>query len=490
MKKANRRGFFKKTGISLLSLMAIPKIFAQPIHKFLDLVSRSATGVYFTNGFKIAEVRKESAMLWTRLCGQEFPQPVRHQRLEKVFRHPIDFDEEQPVAEMDGAVIGSPGLVRAKVSTKSGRSVYTSSWQAAVQETDFTVKIPVKGLQPNTAYQVEWEAKPLESETIRKESGSFRTPASETEPVPVFFTTSTCQYFWSFDDERRGFQTYDSMRRLQPDFFIHTGDYIYYDKPGPLAKNLEKARHKWHAMDGWLSLRDFYKDVPVYMVKDDHDLLKDDMYRGKGPYGDLTFDDGLKLWYENVPIEGKPYRTLRWGKDLQVWLVEGREYRSENTMEDGPGKTIWGEEQKEWFQESVKASDATFKILFTATPVVGPDRENKTDNHANESFQHEGEWLRNFLSSQRNMYVVNGDRHWQYVSKDTETGLMEFGSGPVSDYHSQGWREGDVRPEHRFLRLKGGFLSIRVARQSGKPEILFEHRDVLGEVMHSERFEG
>ncbi|MBD3630305.1 alkaline phosphatase D family protein [Cyclobacterium sp.] len=490
MNKANRRGFFKKTGLSLLSLIVTPKVISQPIQKLLDLISRTNTGVYFTNGFKIAEVGKESAMLWTRLCGQEFPQPLRHQRQEKVFRHPIDFDEDQPVSEMDGAVSGSAGLVRAKVSTKSGRSVFNSSWQAAEEADDFTVKIPVKGLQPNTAYQVDWEAKAVDNNTIRKEIGSFTTPPSDTEPAPVFFTTSTCQYFWSFDDERRGFQTYDSMRRLEPDFFIHTGDYIYYDKPGPLAKNLEKARHKWHAMDGWLSLRDFYKEVPVYMVKDDHDLLKDDMYRGKGPYGDLTFDDGLKLWYENVPIEGKPYRTLRWGKDLQVWLVEGREYRSENTMEDGPEKTIWGDEQKEWFQESVEASDATFKILFTATPVVGPDRENKTDNHANESFRHEGEWLRNFLSGQPNMYVVNGDRHWQYVSKDKETGLMEFGSGPVSDCHSQGWKEGDVRPEHRFLRLKGGFLSIRVHRNAQTPEILFEHRDVLGKVVNEERFEG
>ncbi|WP_439482586.1 alkaline phosphatase D family protein [Cyclobacterium plantarum] len=490
MNQANRRNFFRKSGLSLLSLIAIPKIIARPIHQLLELISKTNAGVYFTNGFKIAEVGKESAMLWTRLCGQEFPQPVRHQRQEKVFRHPIDFDEEQPVSEMDGAVSGCPGLVRAKVSTKSGRSVYNSSWQAAKAADDFTVKIPVKGLQPNTAYQVEWEAKAVDNNTIRKEIGSFKTPPSDTEPAPVFFTTSTCQYFWSFDDERRGFQTYDSMRRLEPDFFIHTGDYIYYDKPGPLAKNLEKARHKWHAMDGWLSLRDFYKEVPVYMVKDDHDLLKDDMYRGKGPYGDLTFDDGLKLWYENVPIEGKPYRTLRWGKDLQVWLVEGREYRSENTLEDGPKKTIWGDEQKNWFQESVEASDATFKILFTATPVVGPDRENKTDNHANESFRHEGEWLRNFLSGQPNMYVVNGDRHWQYVSQDKETGLMEFGSGPVSDCHSQGWKEGDVRPEHRFLRLKGGFLSIRVHRNAQTPEILFEHRDVLGKVVNEERFEG
>lgn len=470
--------------------MSIPKVFAQPLTKIIEFVTRASKGVYFTNGFKIAEVGKESAMLWTRLCGQEFPQPVRHQREDKVFRHPIDFDEEQPVAEMDGAVSGAPGLVRARIVDDKDQDLWTSDWKKAVAENDYTIKFPVEGLRPGSKYAIHWEAKPVEGGMVRKTEGSFRTVPSEQDPAPVLFTTSTCQYFWSFDDERRGFQTYDSMRRLAPDFFVHTGDYIYYDKPGPLAKNLEKARHKWHAMDGWLSLRDFYKDVPIYMVKDDHDLLKDDMYRGKGPYGELTFDDGLKLWYENVPIVGKPYRTVRWGKDLQVWMVEGREYRSENSMEDGPEKTIWGEDQKHWFQDTVNASDATFKILMTATPVVGPDRERKSDNHANTSFQSEGEWLRNFLSGQRNMYVVNGDRHWQYVSQDKETGLMEFGSGPVSDYHSQGWKEGDMRPEHRFLRLKGGFLSIQVSRDSGKPQILFEHRDVLGNVVHKEQFEG
>jgi len=136
----------------------------------------------------------------------------------------------------------------------------------------------------------------------------------------------------------------------------------------------------------------------------------------------------------------------------------------------------------------VEASDATFKLLFTATPVVGPDRASKKDNHANAVFQTEGHWLRTYLSRQKGMYVVNGDRHWQYVSKDLETGLIEFGSGPVSDYHAQGWDPDDVRPEHRFLRLKGGFLNIRVDRENGIPFIVFNHRDVNGVVVHEEKF--
>ncbi|WP_339904642.1 alkaline phosphatase D family protein, partial [uncultured Cyclobacterium sp.] len=250
----------------------------------------------------------------------------------------------------------------------------------ASEENDFTVKFPVTGLDEGTDYSINWEAKSSEATEVKVEKGSFSTAPRDKDEVPVLLTTSTCQYFWSFDNKERGFHTYDSMGKLKPDFFVHTGDYIYYDKPGPLAKNIEKACHKWHAMNGWPSLRDFFKKVPIYMINDDHDLLKDDAYLGKGPYGDLTFQEGIKLWYENVPIEDKPYRTVRWGKDLQFWMVEGREYRSANDMEDGANKSIWGKEQIDWFTKSVEASDATFKLLFTATPVVGPDRERKKDN--------------------------------------------------------------------------------------------------------------
>ncbi len=222
------------------------------------------------------------------------------------------------------------------------------------------------------------------------------------------------------------------------------------------------------------------------MLKDDHDLLSDDVNPDTPAYGELTVGEGLKIWRENVPLLDKPYRTLRWGKDVQIWMVEGREYRSANKIPDSKDKTIWGQEQKEWFQKSVEASDATFKLLFSPTPVVGPDRDKKTDNHANKAFETEGSWLRSFISKQKNMYVVNGDRHWQYVSVDAETGVTEFGSGPVSDFHVQGWPEDDVRPEHRFLRLKGGYLGIKVARPNGKPEITFTHYDVDGKPVHTE----
>ncbi|GAA5219820.1 alkaline phosphatase D family protein [Membranihabitans marinus] len=479
----DRRHFIEKMGVGFLSVSLWDMEGSARLWKS---ITSKKSPVYFTNGFKISELTSNSVVIWTRLCGQEKPNPVRHERREEVFRHPIDFDESQPVDQMDGAVKGQEGLARVKITSSDGE--WVSDWMTANEGNDYTIKVPCDGLKPLKEYQLEIEAKASKRGPVNSISTTFKTPPTAADIVPVNMVTSTCQYFWSFDDDERGFQTYDTMRKLKPDFFVQTGDYIYYDKPGPLAKNIEQARHKWHAMDGWLSLRDFYKEVPIYMIKDDHDLLKDDAYKGKGNYGDLSIEDGIKIWYENAPIVKKPYRSIRWGKDLEIWMVEGREYRSRNDMEDGPDKSIWGEEQKKWFVETVEASDATFKILISATPVVGPDRERKSDNHANAVFKHEGTWLRKFIANQKNMYVVNGDRHWQYVSQDLETKVMEFGSGPISDYHVQGWNAEDYRPEHRYLNLKGGFLGIEVFRKEGRPYIQFRHYSAEGQVHHLEEF--
>ncbi|MDD7885441.1 alkaline phosphatase [Flavivirga sp. 57AJ16] len=443
---------------------------------------QSTEEAFFTSGFRSMEVKDSSVVIWTRLYAQETPNAITHTRKSKVFRHPIDFNEDMPVSQMDGGVQGKQGKV--KITLIGEDEKYSSPWLLALEENDFTVSHLFDNLKPGTEYKVI-----LESKKGPKKEGAFSTALSPQDIAPITFTTSTCQYFWSYDDSIRGFKTYDKMSEMDPDFFVQTGDYVYYDKPGPLAKTLESARHKWHAMDSKLSLVDFHLKVPMYMIKDDHDLLKDDVSDQAETYGTISWEDGLKLWKENVPLKGAPYRTFRWGKDLQIWLLEGREFRSVNNMEDGPDKTILGSVQKLWLERTLKESDATFKILFSATPIVGPDRDGKTDNHANKSFQTEGDWMRHMLSKIENLYIINGDRHWQYHSVDSVAQVNEFGSGPVSDYHVQGWKQEDLRSEHRFLRVSGGFMGVKISRQSGQPQVEFTHYDVNGNEVYSSKFQ-
>jgi alkaline phosphatase D len=203
---------------------------------------------------------------------------------------------------------------------------------------------------------------------------------------------------------------------------------------------------------------------------------------------EFTFRQGQAIFREQVPMGDLTYRTRRYGKDLQVWCVEGRDYRSANDMPDGPGKTIWGAEQKRWFKETLAASDAAFRVLISPTPLVGPDRDTKRDNHSNKVFQHEGDELRGFLAGQKNAIVICGDRHWQYMSVDPKTGLREYSCGPASDVHAGGWQQSDYRPDyHKFLRVKGGFLSATVERNDDVPSLTLRFHDVDGGVEFEDR---
>jgi alkaline phosphatase D len=184
--------------------------------------------------------------------------------------------------------------------------------------------------------------------------------------------------------------------------------------------------------------------------------------------------------------DGPSYRTFRWGRDLQIWLTDGRDFRSPNRQTDGPEKTIWGAEQKAWFKRTVKESMATWKVLISPTPLVGPDRKNKNDNHANAGFKHEGDEIRAWLraSVPDNFFVICGDRHWQYHSVHSETGLHEFSVGAASDEHAGG-SPGEDKAVHRFHRVKGGFLAASVRPEGKQSAIRFELRDVKGDVVYT-----
>ncbi len=420
--------------------------------------------VGFANGVKIGEVTDTSVVLWARLTKN----PEATNRF-------AEWNKESP----NWTVPGKFGEIRFSVSeTNKDTPPKLTPWQAAVAENDFTCQQIIDGLNPATTYTFEVQAR---SEGIEhKTQSTFTTAPAAHADTSITFTVSTCQEFELRDDVDNGHKIYRSMLALKPAFFIQSGDTLYYDRKPPLAKNMEIARYQWGRMYSLPFQKSFHQRIPSYWMHDDHDLLKNDAWPGQ-TYGDLTWEQGIKIWREQIPQSDMPYRTFRWGKDLQIWLPEGREFRSPNNMPDGPDKSILGKMQWKWLEETMKASDATFKLYISATPVVGPDRAGKNDNHANNGFHHEGERLRKFLNSIPGCFVINGDRHWQYHSVDPETGLNEFGCGPASDAHAQGWNPDEKRPEHRFLRVKGGFGSVQIDRNKAT----FIHHDVDGKKVYS-----
>jgi len=456
----------------------------------LAAASYAVEPVYMADGIKIGEVDQDSAIVWTRLTraaernldGAPFPEVEGKARAGGDLSI-MEITGGRPLEEMEGAAPGAAGFVRViYMPAEQLDGKMEAPWQPVDVVRDFTRHFPLEGLAPATRYAVIVEGKPSEeSEVTCRIHGSFRTAPAAADPAEINFVVVTCGDYPRRDDPEKGHKIYDAMLKLQPDFFVHTGDIEYYDKALPWGPAPELARFKWNRFYALPYQRAFHGAVASYFMKDDHDTLCNDCWPGQR-YGALTWEQGLAIFHEQVPMGERTYRTFRWGKDLQLWLVEGRDFRSPNTLRDGPEKSIWGPEQKAWFKHTVQESDAAFRVLISPTPLVGPDRENKNDNHANAGFAHEGNELRAFMASMKNMIVINGDRHWQYVSVDEETGLREFGTGPHSNEHAGGWKQEDVLPEHRYLNVQGGFLQVTVTREDGIPKLILRHRDVSGNV--------
>ncbi len=457
---------------------------------------------YQATGIKIGEVTDTSAIVWTRLTRNPkrnssdlpmvtFTYEEKEDKGSKNKRRKVlsvNYPPGMTVADIRDAVPGAPGQVRVLCKPERGGEWRSTEWQSVDPERDFTRQFPLKDLQPDTEYRLRVQCRASENAPEgRALEGWFRTAPTAHTPARVVFTVSTGQGYGSQDLPGQGYKIYAEMLKLKPSFFAHTGDIVYYDK---LAKSLGLARYHWQRTYGLPTNVEFHRRVGSYFIKDDHDTWQNDCWPAmkRENMGTFTFEQGQAVFLEQVPMGDLTYRTYRWGKDLQIWLVEGRDYRSANDDPDGPDKTIWGEEQKAWFKRTVQESDATFRVLISPTPLVGPDRENKRDNHSNKDFAYEGNELRRFIADQKNMVVVCGDRHWQYVSVDPVTGAREYSCGPVSHKHAGGWKQEDFVPSHhKYLNVVGGFLAATVERIDGKPTLTFRHYDPDGAILHEDR---
>jgi alkaline phosphatase/alkaline phosphatase D len=306
-------------------------------------------------------------------------------------------------------------------------------------------------------------------------------------------------------DKPLGYPALATILKLTPDFFVGTGDNVYYDTPDdPRAQTVGEMRRKWHEQFVQPRYRDLFAKVPTYWMVDDHDYRIDDG-DNSGEFLPLP-ETGRRILLEQLPYApyeapaAKTYRTYRVSRDLQIWFPENRFYRSSNATPDGPEKTIWGAEQKSWLKETLLASDATYKLLVSPTPMIGPDDLRKKDNHCDiGGFRHERDEFFRFLKEngldRQNFFMVCGDRHWQYHALDP-SGLEEFSCGALVDANSRLGRmpgdpagtdpQGLIKHLHTQTERSGGFLLITCdpATDTKPPRLTFTFYDELGKVLY------
>jgi alkaline phosphatase/alkaline phosphatase D len=160
-------------------------------------------------------------------------------------------------------------------------------------------------------------------------------------------------------------------------------------------------------------------------------------------------------------------------------------------MADGPEKSLWGAEQREWLKTTLKASDARWKILISPTPMFGPDDARKIDNHADlNGYRHEADAFFAWLKENKigPLTIICGDRHWQYHSIHP-TGVEEFACGALNDENARlGVAPGDkngsdpqalIRQRYTSPTPNGGFLQITAG-----DDLVLEHFNSRGKLLY------
>lgn len=246
-------------------------------------------------------------------------------------------------------------------------------------------QILVTDLRPDQDYVVRLAGAPGEAR--------FHTP-----PDPRVFRPTT--FAWGGDlggqdacrDATRDYPIFTPLRALHPEFFLALGDLIYADGvctetgrfgnrqiPGPgVAATLPVFREHWIYTltdPGYRALR---ATTPIVAVWDDHEVVNDfgpeGDVRERPPYtaGEHLLPLGQRAFREFNPLPGSLHRSLRWGKALELVVLDNRSFRSPNAAPDDPKKSMLGAAQAAWLVDTLRNSDAVWKLVVSSVPLAAP----------------------------------------------------------------------------------------------------------------------
>jgi alkaline phosphatase D len=360
----------------------------------------------------------------------------------------------------------------------------------------------VKGLKPDTPYTYVFRIKNVKSDT-----GRFRT-------APKATTAKTIKFAFSGDADAQplnpggkpfwnNFEVYGRMAAEKNAFNINLGDTIYSDTevgatnangvfvPGTPAATTVKTKGQKYRMN--LDLKNLQKvraQASMYNQWDDHEFIND---FAKADRGDAIYRAGAKAFTNYMPVtrnkDGGIYRTMRWGKNLELFFLDERSFRSglADAKEAGggpcenpqtgkrdpaptlpkdrrdffailvkpleapvapaclaaiadPKRTFLGAKQHAQFLKDVKASDARFKVIVNETPI---QLDYTLPYDFWEAYTAERTQLLNELRTVKNVVWIATDHHGALVSPvrystfpeeggTKDTGMMEFAAGPVA----------------------------------------------------------
>jgi alkaline phosphatase D len=422
--------------------------------------STDATPVMLTHGVASGDVTDESAVIWARTDG--------------------------------------PAFVHVEYLLEGAETVEQATPVETTTESDYIAQVRLSRLDSASRYhyrvwatesQCEGSAAPEDAV-----QGLFVTAPAPDERASVRMAVSADGFDRNADPP---FSLLNKIAEFRPDFFVYNGDTIYADAPTPAvpdapADELEEFRAKHKEMRSTVTnLQNLLAVTSVYAIWDDHEV--DNNFAG--PHNPLT-PLGKEAFMEYWPIDNtskvtgddpdRLYRKFRWGKNLELFIIDTRSYKDRNTVPDGPNKTLLGQEQHDWLLRSLSESSATFKVIINSFPLSFPG------NDGWPSFEYElGQIIEYTVSNVDNVFWVSGDCHHAQVAsydpdEDGNVDFYEMSVGPLGGRKDTPDHPLDptFNPTNRYA--EGGLFNFgTVFVDDGGEELRFEIRDEQGAIHYS-----
>jgi alkaline phosphatase D len=294
----------------------------------------------------------------------------------------------------------------------------------ATEKTDFTARLNLSQLPQaqQIFYRVLFQDVVDNNIFSKPEMGTFRT-APNNKDILFAWSGDTAGQGWGINRDLGGMKIYEAIRKLKPDFFIHSGDTIYADNPieaevklddGKVWKNIttpEKSKvaetlkefrgnYIYNLMDE--NVRRFNAEVPQLIQWDDHEvrnnwypqqIFDDSRYQVKDI--SLLTKRAKQAFLEYTPIRfdandpERIYRAFNYGSLLDILMLDERSYRGANSPNRQPvasaDTAFLGTPQLQWLKQKLLNSQAIWKVIASDMPIglIVPDGKVNFENFAN-----------------------------------------------------------------------------------------------------------
>lgn len=314
------------------------------------------------------------------------------------------------------------------------------------QNADYTVKVDVMGLKPNTTYY--YQFKSLGSSSL---VGRTKTTAKEGQDEAVKLAIISCSNF------EAGY--YNALARIAErtdiDAVVHLGDYIYEYAPGtygdttlgpsrthiPPKEIIELAdyrtRYAQYRMDP--DFQKVHQNHPFITIWDDHEFANNVYQSGAENHQEEegTFANrraaAKQAYFEWLPVrdnaEQNIYRTIQFGNVVDLILLDerivGRTMPVDSASQanfKATDRSMLGAEQLAWFKKQLSESTAVWKVIgnqviFSLMDLSWRNPKSPYNLDAWDGYPYEQSQITQFLATEKttNTIFTTGDTHCSWA---------------------------------------------------------------------------